>query len=146
MGAEGSLCHPKCGPIEPAVTTEYLVVNPEFKRGVAWRRFVSDQRIIQFPSHDTVDLTGEEVLSSLRRVADVAEQNIQRAVAQAHHASMQLRAAEDKIARLEQEMGGFKERAERAEAWLRRISQEIDQTFPARQPDAYAPRRSNTGR
>jgi chromosome segregation ATPase len=108
--------------------------------------FVSDQRIIQFPSHDTLDLTGEEALASLRRVANVAEQNIQRAVAQAHQASMQLRVAEDKIARLEQEMGGFKERAERAEAWLQRISQEIEQAFQSRQPDAYAPRRPNTGR
>jgi hypothetical protein len=107
---------------------------------------VSDQRIIQFPSHDTLDLTGEEALASLRWVANVAEQNIQRAVAQAHQASMQLRVAEDKIARLEQEMGGFKERAEQAEAWLQRISQEIEQAFQSSQPDAYAPRRSNTGR
>jgi hypothetical protein len=105
---------------------------------------VSEQRIIQFPSHDGVDLTGEEILASLRRVASVAEQNIQRAAAQAHHASMQLRVAEDKIARMEQEIGGFKERAERAEAWLHRISQEIDERFPAGQPDAYAPRWSNS--
>ena len=46
----------------------------------------------------------------------------------------------------EQEIGGFKERAERAEAWLQRISQEIEQAFQSRQPDAYAPRRSNAGR
>jgi hypothetical protein len=50
-----------------------------------------------------------------------------------------------KIARIEQEMSAFKERAERAEAWLQHISQEIDHTFPARQPEAYLPRRSNTG-
>jgi chromosome segregation ATPase len=106
---------------------------------------VSDQRSIQFPSHDTLELTGEEVLASLRRVANVAEQNIQRAVNQAHQASMQLRIAEDKIARIEQEMRALKGRAERAEAWLLRISQEIDQTFPAREPEAYQPRRSNTG-
>jgi chromosome segregation ATPase len=103
---------------------------------------VSDQRIIQFPSHDTLDLTGEEVLSALRQVANVAEQNIQHALAQAHQASMELRLAEDKIARIEQEMGGFKERAERAEAWLQRISQQIEQIFPSRQPDAYAPKRT----
>jgi hypothetical protein len=106
---------------------------------------VSDQ-VIQFPNHDTLDRTGQDVLSRLQRAAGIAEQNTQHAVALAHQASMQLRVAEDKIARLEQEMWGYKERAERAEGWLQRISQEIEQTFPSRQTDAYAPRRSNTGR
>ena len=52
----------------------------------------------------------------------------------------------DKLARLEQEMSNYRERAERAEGWLQRISQEIEQTFLSRQPDAYAPRRSNVAR
>ena len=106
---------------------------------------MSDQ-VIQFPNHDPLDRTGQEVLSRLQRAAGIAEQNTQHAVALAHQAAMQLRVAEDKIARLEQEMWGYKERAERAEGWLQRISQEIEQTFPSRQTDAYAPRRSNTGR
>src|SRR3954471_2953244 len=116
-------------------------------------RVVRDQ-VIQFPNHmpghvpghETVDRAGQEVLSRLQRAAAIAEQNTQHAVALAHQASMQLRVAEDKIARLEQEMWSYKERAERAEGWLQRISQEIEQTFPSRQPDAYAPRRSNVGR
>ena len=106
---------------------------------------MSDQ-VIEFPSHDTLDRTGHEVLARLQRAAAIAEQNTQQAVALAHQASMQLRVAEDKIARLEQEMWGYKERAERAEGWLQRISQEIEQTFSSRHTDAYAPRRSNTGR
>jgi hypothetical protein len=101
---------------------------------------VSDQ-VIQFPSHDTLDRAGQEILSKLQRAASIAEQNTQQAVALAHQASMQLRVAEDNVARLEQALWGYKERAERAEGWLQRISQEIDQAFSSRQPDAYAPRR-----
>ena len=67
-------------------------------------------------------------------------------VALANQASMQLRVAEDNVARREQELWGYKERAERAEGWLQRISQEIEQAFSSRQPDAYAPRRSNIER
>ena len=106
---------------------------------------MSDQ-VIQFPSHDTLDRAGQEILSKLQRAASIAEQNTQQAVALAQQLSMQLQAAEDNVARREQELWGYKERAERAEGWLQRISQEIDQAFSSRQPDAYAPRRSNIGR
>ena len=106
---------------------------------------MSDQ-VIQFPSHDTLDRAGQEVLSKLQQAASLAEQNTQHAVALAHQVSMQLRVAEDKVARLEQQVWGYKERAERAEGWLQRIAQEIEQAFSSRQPDAYAPRRSSPGR
>ena len=106
---------------------------------------MSDQ-VIQFPSHDTLDRAGQEVLSKLQRAASLAEQNTQHAVAKAHQVSMQLRVAEDTIARLEQQVWGYKERAERAEGWLQRIAQEVEQAFSSRQPDAYAPRRSSNGR
>jgi ribosomal protein S20 len=71
----------------------------------------------------------------LQRSARTSLQNTQQAVALAEQASTQLRAAEDKIARLDQEVWISKERAERAEAWLQRISQDIEQVFPSRQPD-----------
>ena len=99
---------------------------------------MSDQ-VIQFPSHDTLDRAGQEILSKLQWAASIAEQNTQQAVALAQQVSMQLRAAEDNLARREQELWGYKERAERAEGWLQRISQEIEQAFSSRQPDAYAP-------
>ena len=44
---------------------------------------MSDQ-VIPFPSHDTLDRTGQEVLSRLQRAAAIAEQNTQHAVALAH--------------------------------------------------------------
>ena len=61
---------------------------------------MSDQ-VIQFPSHDTLDRAGQEILSKLQRAASIAEQNSQHAVALAHQVSMQLRVAEDNVARLE---------------------------------------------
>src|SRR3954471_14908785 len=99
--------------------------------------------VIQFPSQDALDRTGHEVLSRLKQAAAIAEQNTQHAITLAHQASMQLRVAEDKLARLELEISSYKERAERAEGWLQRISQEIEQTFSSRKFDAYAPRRAN---
>jgi hypothetical protein len=107
---------------------------------------VSDQ-VIPFPGHiDPLDRAGQEVISKLQRAASIAEQNTQHAVALAHQASMQLRVAEDKILRLEYELSSYKERAERAEAWLQRISQEIEQSFASRQTDPYGPRRLSSGR
>jgi hypothetical protein len=47
---------------------------------------------------------------------------------------MQLRVAEDKIVKLETEILAYKDRAERAEEWLRRIEQEIEKAFASRQP------------
>jgi hypothetical protein len=54
---------------------------------------------------------------------------------------MQLRIAEDRVSKLEAQMQGYKDRAERAEEWLRHISQEIEQAFPSRrqqQPEDHA--------
>jgi len=115
---------------------------------------VSQSDVIQFPQGtDLVDRAGNEVLVKLQRAAGIAEQNTQQAVSMAHQATMQLRVAEDRIARLEAEAWSYRERAERAEAWLQRISQEIEQSFPSRgqqqqpqQPDDYAPRRQNVRR
>ena len=112
---------------------------------------MSNSDIIQFPQGtDIVDRAGNEVLVKLQRAAGIAEQNTQHAVSVAHQATMQLRVAEDRIARLEAEAWSYKERAERAEGWLQRISQEIEQTFPVRGQqqqqqyrDDYAPKRSN---
>jgi hypothetical protein len=42
---------------------------------------------------------------------------------------LQLRAAEDRIKELEADLHHFQERAIRAENWLRRISQEIENRF-----------------
>ncbi len=88
----------------------------------------------------------QDVLAKLQRAAAIADQNTQQAVAAAHQTSMQLRVAEDRIARLEAEIGSYKERAARAEGWLQHISQEIEQLFPTQgkpSQDTYALRRES---
>jgi hypothetical protein len=112
---------------------------------------VRETEVIQFPNNtnDTLDRAGHDVLVRVQHAAGLAEQNTQHALSMAHQASMQLRVAEDKIAKLEAEIWSYKERAERAEEWLRRISQEIEKSFPSRrpqQPEDYAPRQSNQRR
>jgi hypothetical protein len=102
--------------------------------------------VIQFPdtTNDTLDRAGHDVLARLQHAARIAEQNTQQAMSMARQAALQLRAAEDKVAKIEREIRSYQERAERAEDWLRRISQEIDKTFIASrpqqsQPEDYAP-------
>jgi hypothetical protein len=96
---------------------------------------MSASDVIQFPNNDdTLDRAAHDVLARLQHAAKVAEQNTQQALSMAHQASMQLRAAEDKVAKIEAEIWSYKDRAERAEEWLRRISQAIENTFPSRQP------------
>ena len=47
----------------------------------------------------------------------------------AHKLSLQLRAAEDKVAQLEGDVRYYQERANRAEKWMLRIQQEIEEKF-----------------
>lgn len=104
---------------------------------------MSDQ-VIQFPTQDTLDKTGQDVLVRLQRAAGLAEHQLQQAFDAAHQSSMQLRVANDRVARLEYDLDHYKQRALRAEEWLQRIAHEIDQTFPSRnaeRPDT-APRRN----
>ena len=78
---------------------------------------------------DSLDSAGRNVLGLLERAAGLAEENSQRAVAMAHKLSIQLRAAEDRLAELEGNLRYHKERAARAEKWLLQISQEIEERF-----------------
>jgi hypothetical protein len=110
---------------------------------------MSASDVIQFPNNDDgLDRAAHDVLARLQHAARVAEQNTQQALSMAHQASMQLRVAEDKVGKLETKIWNYKERAERAEEWLRRISQEIEKTFPSRQPqlEDYAPRNAKLRR
>ena len=101
-------------------------------------------------SDDTLDRAGHDVIVKLQQAAAIAEQHAQHVLGIAHQTSMQLRVAEDKIAKLEAEIWTYKDRAERAEEWLRRISLEIDKTFasrePQQQPEDYAPRNAKSRR
>jgi hypothetical protein len=73
-----------------------------------------------------LDSAGQAILTLLHKAAGAAEANSRRALATAQKLSSQLRAAEDRIAELEAEVQQYRERSERAEGWLRKISMEIE--------------------
>jgi cell fate (sporulation/competence/biofilm development) regulator YmcA (YheA/YmcA/DUF963 family) len=73
-----------------------------------------------------LDTAGEAILKLLHKAAGVAEANSRRALETAQKLSSQLRAAEDRIAELEAEVHHYREKSERAEEWLRKISMEIE--------------------
>jgi hypothetical protein len=118
---------------------------------------------------DHLDRAGQEILGLLQRAAAVAEKNSQHALGIAHKLSLELRAAEDHIKKLEADLQYYKDRSSRAEEWLRQISAQIEMQFPApieaivnkeppRQngpeayaskqngPEAYAPKKSDRRR
>jgi endonuclease III len=78
---------------------------------------------------DQVDKAGQTILGLLHKAAGVAEANSQHALDMAEKISHQLRAAEDRIAELEAEVGMYKEKADRAEQWLHRVYTEIEDRF-----------------
>jgi hypothetical protein len=78
---------------------------------------------------DQVDKAGQTILGLLHKAAGAAEANSQRALEMAQKLSHQLRAAEDRIAELEAEVGMYQEKADRAEQWLHRVYTEIEDRF-----------------
>jgi hypothetical protein len=78
---------------------------------------------------DQVDKAGQTILGLLDKAAGTAEANSQRALEMAQKLSHQLRAAEDRIAELEAEVGMYQEKADRAEQWLHRVYSEIQDRF-----------------
>jgi molecular chaperone GrpE (heat shock protein) len=73
-----------------------------------------------------VDSAGQAILKLLHKAAGTAEANSRQALETAQRLSNQLRAAQDRIAELEAELHLSRERAERAEEWLTKISTEIE--------------------
>ena len=118
------------------------------------------ETIIPFPSGgDPLDRTGQTILGLLQRAAAIAEKNSQHALGVAHKLSLELRAAEDHIKKLEADLWHYQQRSERADEWMRQISMQIENKFfgsgnthpseaPPRQasPQDYAPRKSGQKR
>jgi hypothetical protein len=73
-----------------------------------------------------LDSAGQAILKLLHKAAGTAEANSRRSLETAQKLSSQLRAAQDRIAELEAELRLSRERAERAEEWLRKIYTEIE--------------------
>jgi hypothetical protein len=59
----------------------------------------------------------------------MAKEDCARAMDLAHKLSFQLRAAEERLREAEADAAHFRDRAARAEQWLMRIHNEVEQTF-----------------
>jgi hypothetical protein len=75
------------------------------------------------------DDSGRTIVAMLQRAAEMAKEDCARAMDLAHKLSFQLRAAEERATDLEAEATHFRDRATRAEAWLLRIHNEVENTF-----------------
>ena len=76
-----------------------------------------------------VDESGNRIVALLDRAADMAKDECTRAMDLAHKLTFQLRDAEERVRKLETEAAHFRERANRAEAWLLRVHNEVEQKF-----------------
>ena len=75
------------------------------------------------------DDAGDGIVAMLHKAADMAKEDCARAMDLAHKLSFQLRDAEERARELEAQAAHFRERAARAEDWLVRIHNEVQQTF-----------------
>jgi hypothetical protein len=83
----------------------------------------------QSEANIVADDSGRTIIALLQKAADMAKEDCARAMDLAHKLSFQLRAAEERARELEAEANHFRDRAARAEAWLMRIHNEVEQTF-----------------
>ena len=75
------------------------------------------------------DDSGHAIITLLKKAADTAKEDCARAMDLAHKLSFQLRAAEERAREAEAEATHFRDRTTRAETWMLRIRDEVEQTF-----------------
>src|ERR1700738_4390426 len=75
------------------------------------------------------DDSGRTIVAMLQKAAEMAKEDCARAMDLAHKLSFQLRAAEERARELAAAATHFRGRAARAEAWLLRIHNEVENTF-----------------
>jgi hypothetical protein len=77
----------------------------------------------------STDQTAETLIAMLQEVSRVSRDNDHRLMDLVNGLTQQLQAAEDRIGLLEARVEHFRGRAIRAESWLERVLQEIEQTL-----------------
>jgi len=75
------------------------------------------------------DDSGRTIVSLLQRAAELAKNDSTHAMELAHKLSLQLRAVEERCWQLEANVAYFRDRAARAEQWLLRVHNEVEQMF-----------------
>ncbi len=83
----------------------------------------------QADANVVADDSGRTIVALLQKAADMAKEDCARAMDLAHKLSFQLRASEERLREAEAEAAHFRDRAARAEQWLLRIHNEVEQTF-----------------
>ena len=73
-----------------------------------------------------LDDAGQAIVAQIRTAAGLAKEDCDRAMSLAHKLSMELRAAEDRTHQMVTEVQHWRDRAVRAEQWLRTIQDEIE--------------------
>jgi outer membrane murein-binding lipoprotein Lpp len=76
---------------------------------------------------DPLDQAGQAIVARLHEAATLSNQTCDRAMGLARNLSLQLHAAEGRIDQLQAELKQCQDRAARAEKWLTRIYQEIEE-------------------
>jgi chromosome segregation ATPase len=79
-----------------------------------------------------LDDAGQAIVAQIRTAADLVKEDCDRAMGLAHKLSRELRAAEDRTQQMASEVEHWRDRAARAEQWLRTIQQEIEEKLLTR--------------
>jgi hypothetical protein len=88
--------------------------------------------------------SGHAIIALLKKAADMAKEDCARVMDVAHKLSFQIRAAEERAREAEAEAAHFRDRATRAETWMLRIRDEVEQTFFQRKEgEGSSPRNSD---
>jgi hypothetical protein len=81
------------------------------------------------PDANIVADAARSIIALLHEAAEMAKDDCDRAMDLAHKLSFQLRAAEERARELEVEAAHLRDRATRAEEWLLRIHNEVENSF-----------------
>src|SRR5215207_2940907 len=81
------------------------------------------------PPGEELERAGKAILVLIDRAAQTTQTRVAEAAKAAQNVTEQLRAAEDRIGQLETELRHYRERAARAEEWLNRVRDEIQNNF-----------------
>jgi septation ring formation regulator EzrA len=80
-------------------------------------------------SEHVVDQSGSAIIALLQQAASAAQSDYEHAAQTAHQLAMQLRAAEDRAEKLQEQVKQMEQHALQAEKWLHRIHGEIEDRF-----------------
>jgi hypothetical protein len=83
----------------------------------------------QSDANIVADDSGRAIVALLQEAAEIAKVDCARSMDLAHKLSSQLQAAEERASELEAEAAHFRDRAARAEEWLQRVHNEVEQAF-----------------